>query len=216
VDSSIPPPPPSGHAAARLRPWYLIAAMMVTWFAGMYGFMSGFETARFLRSGRIPDITAVPQAGAAAEALATALGELLRAQIANARVTFPLAVGQAILSGLLIIASGLAMSGRRGSRGLVLQALLANALFAVAAYVLTRPVRAAYVDELVHAAQKLPAGSPQRAQFGSSPVVWWIWRIRLVLLDLAPLAVAWWAVTRERSKAFFDAVARATEGAEDP
>jgi hypothetical protein len=199
----------------RLRPWYLIAAMMTTWFAGMYGFMTGFETARFLRSGRIPDITAAPQAGVAAEALATALGELLRATVVHARVTFPLAVGQAILSGLLIIASGLAMSGRRGSRNLVLQALLANAIFAIAAYVLTRPVRAAYVDELVRAAQKLPAG-PQRDQFGNSAVVWWLWRIRLVLLDLGPLLVAWWAVTRERSKAFFDAVARATESAEDP
>ncbi len=57
--------------------------------------------------------------------------------LANARVTFPLAVGEVILSALLVVASGLAMGGRRGSRSLALQAIAANALLVLAAFVLT-------------------------------------------------------------------------------
>ena len=66
MDSSVPPPP----ARAKLRPWYLVAAMVLTWFVGVHGLNLGFSYASFLRSGTMPDMkTAAQHAGTMADVL---------------------------------------------------------------------------------------------------------------------------------------------------
>jgi hypothetical protein len=193
--------------------------MVLTWFAGVNTMTTGCDNAMFLRGGRAPDLNAAVQnAGAALDTLS--LGAMvnaakLTAMLAHVKVTFPLSIGQAMLGGLLIIASGLAMSGRRNARSLALQALAASALLAVADFVLTRGVRATWIDTVVQAASTLPTGQ-QRTALTNGPAIWMMMRFKLALIDLAPLALGALALTRARTKAFFEAVARATEGTEEP
>jgi hypothetical protein len=142
--------------------------------------------------------------------------EALRAMLANARITFPLSVAEAILSGLLVVASGLAMGGRKGSRSLALQALCANALLAIAAFLLTPAVRAAYVDGVLRAVDTVTLPPPQREVLTNVGIIHWAFRIKLVIFDLGALALGALALTRARTKAYFEAMARATEGAEEP
>jgi hypothetical protein len=148
----------------------------------------------------------------------------LRAISEQQHVTFPLQVAKLLLSGLLVVASGLAMRGRKGARALALQVLAANAMLALADYVLTRSIRSAWIEAVAQTGEMLPA---LPAQSGASseqafwtwttrrPLLWWSARIWFVL-DLGALVLAAIALTRAKTKVFFDAVARATEQAEEP
>ncbi len=60
----------------------------------------------------------------------------------------------------------------------------------------------------------LPA--PQREALTNPRVMLWAWRIKLVLFDLGTLALGALALTRARTKTYFEAVARATESPEEP
>lgn len=188
--------------------------MSITWVIAMFGLVDGFHTARELRSGRLPDLPAATQTDPRAQALYTALREAARAPFGHTDVAFPLAVAEAILSGLLLVASGMALTGRRGGRSLALQAVGANALLAVAAYTLNPFAWNAYVGELVRAAPGLP--SPDREIYGNAAALFWIRRIKLLTLDLGPLAFAALALTRKRAKAFFEAADKARERDEEP
>lgn len=214
MDSSIPPPP--SRSAQSLRPWYLVAAMVLTWFAGVHGLTTGCANTMFLRAGKVPDLTAAAQAAKSGKDVmdfaALMRSAELGAMLSHVKITFPLSIAEAILGGLLVIASGLAMSGRRGSRSLVFQAILANALFAVLAYVATVRVRATWIEVVARAAISLPESAPQR----DANALWWATRIKLVLFDLTPLLLAFIALTREKTRIFFDAVARQTESTEEP
>jgi hypothetical protein len=182
--------------------------MVMTWFMGVRGLTTGCGTALYLRSGHAPDLTSAiraAQGGWDAAGLNTLVQTAeLSAKLAEMRVAFPLSVAEAMLGALLVIASGLAMGGRRGSRSLALQAVAANALMAVAAYVMSRGIRASWIDIVVRAAQDLPVTAPQR----HPETLWWATRFKLILFDLGPLALATWVLTRERTKAFFEAAAR--------
>lgn len=206
MDSSIPPPP--SRSALRQRPWYLVVTMMVTWLSGVAGLLTGLRIISFLRAGRIP---ATNFKGMESAAL-----ELLVSVLAHAKITFPLAVAYALLSGLLVVSSGVAMSGRRGGRSLALQAVLANAALAILAYALTPFARAAYAEGVARAALELPrpASGEEAAVMGVAS--WWVWRLKLIFIDLGPLVLAAFALTRARTKAFFDAMGRAADGAEEP
>jgi hypothetical protein len=191
--------------------------MVLTWFVGVHGLNIGFSTAAFLRAGTMPDMTsAALHAGTMADVLEYAGLQALRAMVANARVTYPLAVGEVILSGLLVVASGLAMGGRRGSRALALQAIGANALLVLAAFLLTPLIRAAYIEGVLHAVDTVTLPPPQRDVLTNPGFLRWIWRIKLVLFDLGTLALGALALTRARTKTYFEAVARATESPEEP
>jgi hypothetical protein len=194
--------------------------MVLTGFVGFNGMTAGCQNAMFLREGRVPDLnTAVQNARAALDTLSVGAminAAKLSAMLASVKVTFPLSLAQAILGGLLVVASGLAMGGRRNARSLAIQAVLASALLAVADFVLTRGMRAQWIDTVVGAASTLPAGQ-QRESLSSGTMILVLLRIKLMIVDLGPLALALLALTRGRTKAFFEAVARATEGsAEEP
>jgi len=191
--------------------------MVLTWFVGVRGLNSGFSYASFLRSGTLPDMaTAAKHVGTMADVLELAGLEALKSMLAHARVTFPLAVAEVLLAGLLVVASGLAMGGRKGSRGLALQALGANALLAVVAYALTPGVRAAYIDGVLHAVDTVTLPEPHRDVLTNAGIFHWAFRIKLAVFDLGPLLLGALALTRERTRAFFEAVARATERPEEP
>jgi hypothetical protein len=218
VDSSVPPPPsPSGHT---LRPWYLVAAMVLTWFTGVHGLTTGCAYAMYLRDGTVPDVaTAANNArGAWNTSDFTALrdaAELLAMQ-ASARVSFPLAIAAVLLSGLLVVASGLAMGGRRGARALALQALAANAALLLVTYVLTRNVRGAWIDALMRAADAMPGEASQRPWFLMPGMPLWLARIKLAIFDLGPLLIGALALTSARTKTYFEDAARAAEAPEEP
>ncbi len=189
-------------------PWYLLAAMVMTWFIGMYGVTAGCETVAYLRQGNMPEaISATEQAQDARDFMRVAK---LRA-IAQAKVqTFPLAVAEALLSFVLIVGSVMAIAGRRGGRSLLTQALLANAVLVVVDYLLTSGVRGQYIAEVARAGPELFAHKQEPA--GSFvPYLWWIERIKLVVFDLGALALALWAVHAKRSSAYFEAAAQAED-----
>lgn len=215
VDSHRPPRPRS------LRPWYLVATMLLTWLIGVRGFMAGCGTAMYLRAGMAPDVMAVAEQ-------ARDQGDpfqftFLVLEAAQARalslyqdVSFPLSIARLLLGGLLVVASGLALGGRRGTRGFVLQVLCANLAFAAVEYALTRGVRGAWIDMVAQAGALLPPDIPERAGL-TNPGLWWTAeRVRFVIFELAVLGAAALALTRERTKMYFQAVARTVEPGDEP
>ncbi len=214
MDTPTPPPP----SRIKLRPWYLVAAMVLTWFVGVCGLNAGVTYASFLHGGTMPDVAAATaeHAGTLAQVRELAGLEALHAMLGHARITFPLAVAEVILSGLLVVASGLAMGGRRGSRSLVLQAIGANALLAIVSYALTPAVRAAYIDGMLQAVGKVTLPPPQREMIPNASMMEWAFRIKLVVFDLGALGLGALALTRARAKSFFEAAARAAERTEEP
>jgi hypothetical protein len=190
--------------------------MILTWFVGVNGMNMGFSTAARIRAGTMPDIsTIVHDAGTMADVVEYGALCAVRATLDHPRITFPLAIGELILSGLLVVASGLAMGGRRGARGLALQAILANALFAILHFALTPFVRAATVDGMLRALGTISLPQEQRAALANAAFYHWGLRMQLGF-HLGALALGALALTRARTKTFFEAVARASERREEP
>ena len=160
MESSPPPPNP----VRKLRPWYLVAAMVLTWVIGVQGLATGFAQISYLRSGSVLTAqTLAPQVDQAEPMQYVAVaGEAarLRAMADERRITFPLSVARLLLSGLLVVGSGLAMAGRPNARSLALQALLANVALALLEYTLTRPVRGAWIEAVVAAWAAVPGTIP--------------------------------------------------------
>lgn len=218
VDSSIPPPPIASER--KLRPWYLIPGMALTWCIAVRGVMIALSSIAFLRQGTLPDVaTAAANArgGTDPTDIFTFWGTVeVEAILRYSRLLFPLSVAQLLLCSMLVVGSGLAMSGRRGVRSFMLQTLLANVGLAVVAYALTRVVRVDCIETVARFAETLPLDLPQRAAYSSRETLWWILRLRLILVELFPFAAGLLILTRSRTKLYFDAVARAAESAEDP
>lgn len=213
---SFPPPRPRS-----LRPWYLVATMLLTWLIGVRGFMAGCGTAMYLRDGTAPDVAAVAaQARDQGDAFQFTFIVLEAAQARalseHQDVSFPLSVGKMLLGGLLVIASGLALGGRPGTRGFALQVLGANLAFAALDYILTRGMRGDWIAMVTQAGMLLPPGVPERDGL-MNPDLWWTAeRVRFVLFELTLLGAAALALTRERTKTYFEAVARAIDRSEEP
>lgn len=224
MDSSIPPPP--SQSRRKLRPWYLVATMVLTWFFGIHTLQAGLRIASILRGGTAPDVVAATRnaRGALDAAEFARLSKVLihaveidALQVIR-KVTFPLSIAQVLLAALLVLASSLAMAGRPGARSLALQALFVNAAFLALAYALTRSVRGACIDAMVRAIDALPRPTQKWADAASREVArfWWEARFKLIVVDLGTLAVGAIALTRPRTKLYFDAVAEAAESAEEP
>jgi len=181
--------------------------------------MVGCSGVAFLRNASFPDLTTAARnaegAGSVQEFFVLFNAASLDALRRIERVTFPLSVAQILLGALLVIASGMAMGSRRGARSLAIQALVANAILAVVTYAITHSVRAASIDAVVNAAQTLSPELPQRAAFSSQEALFWMARFRAAG-EIATLALGAIVLTRLRTKVYFDAVARATESAEEP
>jgi len=203
--------------------------MILTLGIGAREFLEDFATLTFLREGNLPDVEGMTRAiKDAAEPLASlaalqkaawlrSLGEL-------SGLAFPLYAGRFVLSVLLAIASAMAMSGRPGSRSLALQALVANAAFAVLTYWLLRDARYAWADTIAGVRDVLPAlpdaAPPDQREAWPHLLdreIWlWLPRAWLVLFDVCAPMLAAITLLSPRTKDFFDAVAAAQEQAEDP
>lgn len=217
MDSSIPPSPAASER--KLRPWYLVPAMALTWCIGVRGLMIALSSILLLRQGTLPDVASA----AASARTGSDPSELISyfstvevdALLRNSRIVFPLSVAQLLLCSMLVIGSGLAMTARKGARNFTLQVLAANAVLAGVAYTLTRVVRVDCIETVARFAETLPLGLPQRAAYSSRATLWWILRLRLILVELIPFALGFLVLTRLRTKLYFEAVARAAESAED-
>jgi hypothetical protein len=227
---SIPPTPTAQQTSRRLRPWYLVLAMVLTWLVGVSGLMSGCSLVMVLQQSSVADVTAELGKHEAADPVQAAWLGIYAAQfkatVEAYAVTFPLNVAKLLLSGLLVVTSVLAMGGRPGVRPLALQALLANAIFAAIDYALTRSVRASWIEAVGRMGELLPRSLERREDLAAQGAMlqmitsrhfwWWFERIRFILLDLGIFGFAAFALTRPRTKVFFDAVAEAAESAEEP
>lgn len=221
MDSSIPPPPrPSSSVGLRkLRPWYLMPAMLLAWCIGVREFQVGLSGIASLRSGRIPDVATAARNAEGSFDLPE-LAQLFNASALEAmqrsyRVMMPICIAQLLLGGLLVVASGMAMSSRRDARGLAIQALVANTALAFVTYMLTRGVRGAAIEAVVRAASALPLDLPQRSTFSMREALWW-WSRVISACQMGLLGVGVIALTRPRTKAYFDALARVTDRAGEP
>lgn len=212
---SPPPPAPVFPIGFNLRPWYLVAALLLTWIVGVYGLMSSCAIVSMLRQGSVDDVAAEigrQDTGDPLQAFSLVLQTAhLKAMSAAHSLTFPLNAAKLLLSGLLVIMSGLALGGRRSARGFACQAALANAAFAVLDYVLTRNVRANWIEEVARAGEMLPPALPQRELFSTREFWWWLARARLIVIDLLVPLLAVIALTRARTRLYYDAVAVASQ-----
>ncbi len=203
--------------------------MVVAWIIGIRGLADSVTALQFLREGKIPDVQALVRGLKDASEPLAALDDLLRSArlrslVEAAAIAFPLSVGKLILSVLLVISSGMAMSGRPGSRQLAIQALLANALLSIATFWLLRDARYAWIDVIVSVRDALPKvlanEPPQTLQIWTAildkPVLLSLSRMSLILLDVGALFMGAVALTTNKTKAYFDAVAEEAEEAEDP
>jgi hypothetical protein len=193
--------------------------MVLTWCVGIHGLMSGCSAVAYLRGDTLPDVATATrnaqQSRDLPEVLTLFNAVTLEAMHRFARVTLPVSLAEAMLGVMLVIASGLMMGSRPGARMLALQALAANAIFTAVSYVLTRNVRAAAFDAVDNIVQTISPDLPQRAMIRTREMLSWSARI-IVAGQIGTLALGALALTRARTKTYFDAVARAAESAEEP
>jgi hypothetical protein len=206
------------------RPWYLVASMSLMWLVGLLGAMNGCAEIEYLRGSqeghdRLREaLDETDQPGV--RALLVRQSAQLEGMARQHQVAFPLSAGHFVLSCLLVLAAGAALAGRKGSRGLALQAVGASAALAVAAYALLGPVResvavAVAEDAVLHPeldpAQPTPADVMAAYHDGQLQAerVW-------MAMQLAGFAFAGLALTRRRTKSYFAAAEAAAAAARPP
>jgi len=84
----------------------------------------------------------------------------------------------------------------------------------IVTYQITRDVRIAYVEAAVRAGLSF-GPMPHAELVTSSDFWWWFVRLQFLAVPIVPLALAAFALTRSRTKAFFEAAARASEREDD-
>lgn len=211
VSPSVPPT----LRARSLRPWYVSAALVLALLIGLRGLGTGCGATLYLRDGTVPDVTAVAEQARGGEPFELTFQVIeaaqARALAEHRHRTFPLSVGRTLLGGLLLVASFMALGGRRGSRTLMLQAIGAGVAFAAIDYGMTREVRAAWIDMVVRAGALLPEGSPER-QSVTTPALWWFAeRVRVSIFEIGALLLIAVALSRARAEAWFQAMEDAVE-----
>jgi hypothetical protein len=194
----------------RGRPWYVVLFLSVTWIVGVFGALQGAGDLAHLR-GSSEVIQGLGQPDQSSNwdrprivrerARLAALGE-------HHRIGFPLAVAKLLVGGMLLVASSLALAGRRGARNMTLQAVAAAALLVAVEHWLTTPVRqavaeAAAVDAVDNGQGLLPGLGRDESiawqrtfQVGSA-------HAGVILIELGVFGGALLALTRRRAREFF-------------
>jgi hypothetical protein len=212
----------------NLRPWYLILAMISSWFIGVFGLSDAFAKVMFLRDNTLPDIPGIIREFRDETEPVSALVYLfdaahLRALADITKVAFPLFIAKLILSVVLVITSAMAMSGRPGSRSFTIQTHLAYAALSVASFWLLRGPRYAAIDVLHNLQASLPIIFPSvppnaievcQTAF-TRPLLLLGAQIHLAIFGVGGLLIGAIALMTPRTKAFFEAVAAATDETED-
>jgi hypothetical protein len=198
--------------------------MGLMWLIGLLGAMSGCTDLQYLRgSQEMPDNVreALDKADHPIVRLELVRqGAQLEAMARQHHIAFPLSAARLLLSCLLVLAAGSALAGRKGSRGLALQAVAANAALAILAYALLAPVRESVADAVAQDAALHPDAAPPPPSPGEALSFYHdlqlnAERVRTGLV-LAAFAFAGVALTRRRTKTYFAAAAAAAEAAQPP
>ncbi len=221
--STRPPPPSEGNGHERAseapaeatrarRPRWLVAALLVAMVLGTSSWWDGCARLDMYRSDSsqaASRIHATIQDGAARAQAEAAYVDMLDVFGATRNRTVPLASATFVLGAALLVLASRGLGGRRGSRSLLVQVVSAQAVVAFATYFLTRDVRAAerHWEHTTRTALQEQAFPPEwRARAESIED----FKIRLEApLSLAARilssALVVLALTRPRSRAFFDA-----------
>ncbi len=191
--------------------------MCLTWVVGVFGATAGCQDLSYLRgSQQLPDMLEseadrddhpVLRSGVVREkARLQALGKLHQ-------VAFPIRVGKLLLGALLVLASGAALAGRPSARAWTLQAVIANAALAALDFAAMGPVRDAMADAVARdviatAGSALPGLGTEESIELYRGLFLWVERFRLALLEVGVFGGAAYVLTRQRTKAFFRAMAQ--------
>jgi hypothetical protein len=182
------------------RPAYLLIALVTASVLGLGGLTSGCRMIEFYRQTIHPGLPADtkmdPELRVRVEAMHSAWVEALQQHTVR---MVPLATANVLLSLLLIVASASALSGRARAHLLALQAVSANAAYAVAAFVLERPLRATMIDAMMRAPPVV--GAPLDDAVGAA-AGWWFYRAAFCL-QLVAFGMIAIALTRPRVLALY-------------
>ena len=189
--------------------------MCITWVIGVFGATSGCSELGYLRGSQdMPD-----EISRGVEETDHPLWrmELIRQRARLEALAdlheraFPLGVAQLLLSILLVIVSGSALAGRQGARTLAIQAVMANVALSALTFALLEPVREqsaqAVAEDAIEHGPGVVSGMNEdqsiafyrQQQIDSE-------RLRLGL-EILVFSLAALALTRRRTKDYFEAVA---------
>lgn len=202
--------------------------MIGSWFIGVFGLSDAFAKVMFLRDNTLPDLSSILRELADETEPVGAVFYLfdasyMRALADVAKLAFPLFLGKLILSIVLVISSAMAMSGRPGSRSFTIQAHLAYAALAAASFWLLRGPRYVAIDAVQQINASLSTILPLVPQNAieacrilfDKPLLILGSRIHLAIFGVGGLLVGAITLMTPKTKAFFDAVAAATDETED-
>jgi hypothetical protein len=169
----------------------LVIALIGMWLVGMNSAAEGWGVIQVIRD----PLLAAPSAVDKADLEAMVRAAFVTALADNARVNLPLAIGELIVGGLLVVVAAKALFGRRASPSFALQVIVVNAAVLVVGYALRQPVRGRVVEAVVASGvEERPKGSSPEAFAASLRTkTWWMLRfglgLQLVVLGLSALAV---------------------------
>lgn len=196
----------------KLRPWFLVLAMLTVWIVGVLGVTSGCGMVMYLHEGAMPDgesaLVSAKESPNAVQALHEyAVVVQMRAIAECKQVTLPVYIARVLLSTTLVAASAMVLAGRRNALSFGLQALGVNVLFAVVAYALTTDVRAIWIDAVVAASKELDLPA-EEGQFYRSRAFWyWFSRGELIVFQVGLLLAAAFALSLPKSRLYLQAMA---------
>ncbi len=212
--------PEQRSSVRKLRPWFLVIAMLTVWVAGVLGVTSGCGTVMYLREGTMPDEVAALDTAKSSPQPVQALQQYavvaqLRAVAVCKPVTMPVSIARVLLSMTLVAASAMVLAGRRGALSFSLQALAANTLFALIAYGVTAEVRDLWISSVVQASGQLDLPAEEGIYFRSPAFWYWFTRGELIVLQVGVLLAAAFAVSLPRSRLYLAAMAELERLRED-
>lgn len=200
-------PSPSATTRPR-RPKYLVFALLLVWLIGLSGATNGFGSIQILHD----PLTAQSVVEHTVNPMSQALREAMVHAVLGARaVAAPLGAAGLLLGSVLALAAGATLFGRGRARGLLVQAIVVYAAFLPVAYFVGKPIRAGVVAALAATGTMSIPGLSEAEVSASLDLLSWWWRFALGA-QLVTLALALFALTRPRVRAFF--VAMQAEGAQ--
>lgn len=196
--------PPLSTSLSRPRGLLLTSVLCIL--VGWGGVWSGYREVSFYSADTLdePPVATTMEAREQ-EAIKTYYRADAQARDHARPVRLPLAIGNMLLSGLLVLASSRAFGGRPGARSLAMQAVGANAVLAVADYVLSRDMRAEQVPAVASFLRVMskPAAAMSEADVmaGLTSGVWTAFRLHLLLV-LALYAASWLTLSSDAARAY--------------
>jgi hypothetical protein len=187
-----------------------MAALIFAWVFGAGSASDGCTTIQLYKTSS-SDLKLVLPAELESDAGAKVVERYLEALDAAKGRMFPLAVASLILGSVMWALAAGAMAGRRSARSALLQVLLARALLLVIAFLITPDVRAAMVRKEV---EKLELGPEPKSPAERDAQKWVKGHVGLfpplyLGMQLSGYALVFFALTRRRSREFFEAASAA-------